>query len=199
MVWKHGGTDTGITFNRNIESWRFNRKYFDYVVANPSYLQGTIEMMQEFFKEMQHYWKELGSEYVLDLHAWAVRELENTPIDEPFIMNLLVAANTERDPNNLDKPLTDEFIRLCLPSYLLLNMSVDIQKWRQKLELRLIPFFSDNLNRVVTYDDFNEFKYIEAVYYETIHINTAVPFMFRTNQREDKITGYRWKSDTQFV
>ncbi|CAG8550513.1 14243_t:CDS:1, partial [Ambispora leptoticha] len=30
------GTDTGITFNRNIESWRFNRKYFDYAVTNPS-------------------------------------------------------------------------------------------------------------------------------------------------------------------
>ncbi|CAG8583126.1 3717_t:CDS:2 [Ambispora gerdemannii] len=309
------GTDTGITFNRNIESWRFNRKYFDYAVTNPAYLYGTIERMQEYFKEMQGYWKELGSDCVLDLNAWIYhiasdiiffnttgrkfhfmakyfnvlstgkkidiedshitekifkgfenafkaifflitthsllrhtiyrkqnkehlkaqdqlrrllceliqerrKEIENTPVDEPLkpdIMNLLITANTERDISHntndyLNRPLTDDAIQMSLFESIAASTSTSVAAFifvveyvgrhpevEAKIRTEINSFFSDNPNRVVTYGNLNEFKYIEAVYYETTRINTAVPFMFRTNQREDVIAGYRWKPDTQFV
>ncbi|CAG8517651.1 12430_t:CDS:2 [Ambispora leptoticha] len=72
-------------------------------------------------------------------------------------MNLLIAANTERDPNYLNRPLTDDPIQMSL--FESIAGSIDVMLTR---------------------------------------IDTAVPFMFCTNQREDEITGYQMETDTQF-
>lgn len=55
-----GFTTKGLTFNRDLESWKFNRKFFSQAIATPKFLKQTTEKIQELFFEMEMCWSKLS-------------------------------------------------------------------------------------------------------------------------------------------
>ncbi|RHZ70849.1 hypothetical protein Glove_265g13 [Diversispora epigaea] len=55
-----GFTTKGITFNRNVESWKYNRKFFNQAIKSPKFLKQTVEKIQKIFPEIEICWSKLS-------------------------------------------------------------------------------------------------------------------------------------------
>ncbi|CAG8468067.1 16627_t:CDS:2, partial [Acaulospora morrowiae] len=69
----------GLLFNRDLDNWRFYRKFMSRVMMTPKFLKETCEWVQDIWGEMEEYWQENDgnlkndSGKVLDLSGWALR------------------------------------------------------------------------------------------------------------------------------
>ncbi|CAG8598157.1 18044_t:CDS:2 [Acaulospora morrowiae] len=79
-------TTKGITFNRNLESWSYNRKFFNQAISSPKFLKQTVEKTQELFFEMVNYWSNLGQDADLNFSEWMSQ----------FTMDLVFLMTTNR-------------------------------------------------------------------------------------------------------
>ncbi|RIB06548.1 cytochrome P450 [Gigaspora rosea] len=77
-----GVTTRGLTFNRNVESWMYNRKFFNQAISVPKFLKQTVEKTQELFAEMESYWSELGHNTTLNFSEW----IDQYIMDISFVM-----------------------------------------------------------------------------------------------------------------
>ncbi|PKC12245.1 cytochrome P450 [Rhizophagus irregularis] len=74
-------TTKGITFNRSLDSWTFNRKFFNQAISSLSFMKQNVIWTQNLFEEMEDYWRELkfqtentsGKEFTLNISEWMIR------------------------------------------------------------------------------------------------------------------------------
>ncbi|CAG8464355.1 1251_t:CDS:2 [Acaulospora colombiana] len=84
-------TTKGITFNRSLESWSFNRKFFNQAISASKFLKQTVERAHEFFSEMENYWSNLDPDANLNLSEWMSQ----------FMMELIFFMTTNRRAHTL--------------------------------------------------------------------------------------------------
>ncbi|CAG8795793.1 18197_t:CDS:2, partial [Racocetra fulgida] len=65
-----GVTTRGLTFNRSVDSWMYNRKFFNQAISAPKFLKQSVEKTRELFAEMEGYWSDLGHDMTLDFSEW---------------------------------------------------------------------------------------------------------------------------------
>ncbi|CAG8487273.1 16172_t:CDS:2 [Cetraspora pellucida] len=73
----------GIGFNRDFESWKYNRRILNYTLTNIKVLKGYMNAVKNLFVEIEGYWKDLNfenneeskeiDEFVIDFSQWMRR------------------------------------------------------------------------------------------------------------------------------
>lgn len=68
----------GVSSNKDIKSWRYNRHLFVQAVMSSSYLQGVLNWTNNCFFELESYWNDLymineNTPKEIDLNKWIVR------------------------------------------------------------------------------------------------------------------------------
>ncbi|CAG8702759.1 15417_t:CDS:2 [Cetraspora pellucida] len=73
----------GIGFNRDFESWKYNRRILNYTLTNIKVLKGYMNAVKNLFVEIEGYWKDLNfenneeskeiNEFVIDFSQWMRR------------------------------------------------------------------------------------------------------------------------------
>jgi hypothetical protein len=73
-------TSKGIVFNRNVNSWAYNRRIVAQVLMAPKFLKEAVTNTKLLFVEMEKYWEKLGylndakeQEIELNLANWMIR------------------------------------------------------------------------------------------------------------------------------
>ncbi|PKK69948.1 cytochrome P450 [Rhizophagus irregularis] len=115
-------TSKGIVFNRNVNSWAYNRRIVVQVLMAPKFLKTAVKNTEELFFEMEKHWEKLGylndakeQEIELDLANWMRRFMTDsvfnltTNTKSYALLNYFNTFNTlnkdERESNN------DHFLR----------------------------------------------------------------------------------------
>ncbi|CAI2166114.1 17732_t:CDS:2 [Funneliformis geosporum] len=87
-------TTKGFTFNRNLKSWMFNRRFFNQAISSSKFMKQNVIITQNLFKEMDDYWRDLriqtentsGKEFTLNLSEWMTR----------FVMDVIFVITTNK-------------------------------------------------------------------------------------------------------
>jgi cytochrome P450 len=74
-------TTKGITFNRSLDNWIFNRRFFNQAISSMNFMKQSVVWTQNLFEEMEDYWRELkiqtentsGKEFTLNISEWMIR------------------------------------------------------------------------------------------------------------------------------
>ncbi|KAG9289553.1 hypothetical protein G9A89_002326 [Geosiphon pyriformis] len=96
-----GVHSNGILFNRNINSWRFNRKFAVQALTSIPYLKEIHETSQQQFTQVTNYWEKIGSKTPINIVEWlecftAEIVIKNTA---NHVVHLLEAYYTKHFPN----------------------------------------------------------------------------------------------------
>ncbi|CAG8687746.1 22134_t:CDS:2 [Cetraspora pellucida] len=68
-----GMNQRGILANDNLDSWKFNRYFFNQAMLTPSFNIKAIDATNKIWKEMELYWNTLGNDYQIELSQWMQR------------------------------------------------------------------------------------------------------------------------------
>ncbi|CAG8813733.1 39664_t:CDS:2, partial [Gigaspora margarita] len=68
-----GLTQRGIFANDNLDSWKFNRYFFNQVMLVPNFNIKAVDSTNNIWKEMEKYWNSLGDYYQIDFTEWMQR------------------------------------------------------------------------------------------------------------------------------
>ncbi|CAG8575889.1 27452_t:CDS:2, partial [Dentiscutata erythropus] len=89
-----GMDKVGIVFNRDFDSWKYNRRILNYTLSNVKVLKGYMEAVKKLFIEIEGYWNDLNNEinndskdvneFVLDFSQWMRRFITDLALNMNF-------------------------------------------------------------------------------------------------------------------
>ncbi|KAF0445560.1 cytochrome P450 [Gigaspora margarita] len=80
----------GVVFNRDIMSWRYNRRILSYTLTNVRVLKESIKIVKKLFEEIEGYWialnicNENDNELMVDLSQWTRRFMTDLALNMNF-------------------------------------------------------------------------------------------------------------------
>ncbi|CAG8443581.1 14351_t:CDS:2 [Dentiscutata erythropus] len=84
----------GIAFNRDLKSWRYNRRILSYTLTNGRVLKESIKIVKKLFEEIEGYWitlnnennlsDKINEEFIVDLSQWTRRFMTDLALNLNF-------------------------------------------------------------------------------------------------------------------
>ncbi|RIA95465.1 cytochrome P450 [Glomus cerebriforme] len=65
-----GLSKSGITFNMDLEAWKFNRRILGHTVMSPKFLKENVNFINQICDELENYWLQLGPETIHNFSNW---------------------------------------------------------------------------------------------------------------------------------
>ncbi|CAG8642504.1 13444_t:CDS:1, partial [Funneliformis caledonium] len=63
-------TETGITFNRDLNAWKFNRRILNLTVMSPKFMRESVKFTNQICDELEKYWSTINPNNKIDFARW---------------------------------------------------------------------------------------------------------------------------------
>ncbi|CAJ0823980.1 20094_t:CDS:2 [Entrophospora sp. SA101] len=203
--------NTGMVFNNNYPTWRYNRKLTSQVLLSPRILKEFVTTNQQNFDKSMKYWQiNYGTkkEFVVNIVEWA--RAYTTDLSFKLSTGMPTYSSASYSKISLDDVKNEE---KC-PQYLIdisrefsdltanmisigLNLILAHKEVKEKMLEEINQVFADNSKRPMTHEDYEKMEYSQAVVKEFLRYHTIAPALIRQTTSENaEISGYNWPAGT---
>ncbi|CAB5386286.1 unnamed protein product [Rhizophagus irregularis] len=186
-----GLSKSGISFNMDLEGWKFNRRVLSHTIMSPIFLRENINFVNQIFDELENYWINLLKfEKKIDFTKWS------SYVVTDIILTSITGKKKIRDTIKEIFSAGADTTRnsLCFIIYYILKYP----EVKDKLIKEYESIYGDLTKKPnITNESLDKLVYTEAVISEVARLKPAVPVFLRATSLDTEIGGYKIKKGTQ--